>query len=40
MNEIMKQRFRIYRRRGGVFYLFDKLSGRRESQAHSRPFQM
>lgn len=31
MNEIMNQRFRIYRRRGGVFYLFDRLTGKRES---------
>jgi hypothetical protein len=27
MNEIMKQRYRIYRRQGGVFYLFDRHTG-------------
>lgn len=31
MNEFMKQRYRLYRREGGVFYLFDRHSGKRES---------
>ena len=31
MTAIMKQRFRIYRRQGGVFYLFDRVTGKRES---------
>jgi integrase len=31
MNEIMKQRFRIYCRQGGQFYLFDRNTGKRES---------
>src|SRR5512136_1309092 len=31
MNEIMKPRYRIYRRQGGVFYLFDRHTGKRES---------
>ena len=31
MKENMKQRFRVYRRQGGVFYLFDRQTGKRES---------
>ena len=31
MKEIMKPRYRIYRRRGGMFYLFDRHTGKRES---------
>jgi integrase len=31
MNQIMKQRFRMYRRQGGVFYVFDRVTGKRES---------
>src|SRR5208282_6808464 len=31
MNEIMKPRYRIYRRQGGMFYLFDRHNGKRES---------
>ena len=31
MNEIMKPRFRMYRRQGGIFYVFDRLTGKRES---------
>jgi integrase len=31
MKEIMKPRYRIYRRQGGVFYLFDRHTGKRES---------
>jgi integrase len=31
MNKIMKQRFRMYRRQGGVFYVFDQRTGKRES---------
>lgn len=31
MNEIMKQRYRIYRRQGGVFYLYDRVTGKRQS---------
>jgi integrase len=31
MNEIMKPRYRIYRRQGGLFYLFDRHTGKRES---------
>jgi integrase len=31
MNEIMKARFRIYRRERGAFYLFDRQTGKRES---------
>ena len=31
MNEIMKPRYRIYRRHGGLFYLFDRHTGKRES---------
>jgi integrase len=31
MNPIMKQRFRIYRRKRGVFYVFDRQTGTRES---------
>jgi len=31
MNRIMKPRYRIYRRQGGVFYLFDRQTGKRES---------
>jgi integrase len=31
MEEIMKPRYRIYRRQGGVFYLFDRHTGKRES---------
>jgi len=31
MNEIMKQRFRMYRRERGVFYVFDRVTGKRES---------
>ena len=31
MNDIMKPRYRIYRRQGGVFYLFDRHTGKRES---------
>jgi integrase len=31
MREIMKLRHRIYRRQGGVFYLFDRLTAKRES---------
>lgn len=31
MNEIMKQRFRMYCRKGGVFYVFDRQTGTRES---------
>src|ERR1051325_6938352 len=31
MNEIMKQRYRMYRRQGGMFYLFDRHTGKRES---------
>ena len=31
MKEIMNVRFRMYRRRGGVFYLFDRGTGKRES---------
>ena len=27
----MKPRYRIYRRQGGVFYVFDRETGRRES---------
>jgi integrase len=31
MNEIMKPRYRVYRRQGGMFYLFDRHTGKRES---------
>ena len=31
MNEIMNQRYRIYRRQGGLFYRFDRHTGKRES---------
>ena len=31
MNEIMKSRFRMYRRQGGMFYFFDRVTGKRES---------
>jgi len=31
MKEIMKPRYRIYRRQRGVFYLFDRHTGKRES---------
>ncbi len=31
MTNIMKQRYRLYRRHAGVFYLFDNLTGKRES---------
>lgn len=31
MNDIMKQRYRIYRRQGSVLYLFDRHTGNRES---------
>ena len=31
MNEIMKQRFRMYRRERGVFYVFDRVTSKRES---------
>ena len=31
MTNDMKQRYRLYRRQGGVFYLFDNLTGKRES---------
>lgn len=31
MTNIMKQRFRLYRRQRGVFYLFDNLTGKRQS---------
>ena len=31
MSEIMKPRYRIYRRQGGLFYLFDRHTGKRES---------
>ena len=31
MKEIMKTRYRIYRRQGGQFYLFDRQTGKRES---------
>lgn len=31
MKEIMKQRFRMFRRQGGVFYIFDRQTGHRES---------
>ena len=31
MKENMKQRFRIYRRQGSAFYLFDRQTGKRES---------
>ena len=37
MNEIMKPRFRIYRRHAGVFCLFDRLTGKRESLETSDP---
>jgi hypothetical protein len=37
MNEIMKPRFRLYRRHAGVFYLFDRLTGKRESLETSDP---
>jgi hypothetical protein len=33
MNEIMKLRYRSYRRQGGVFYLFVHLSRQRKSSA-------
>ncbi len=31
MTQIMNQRYRIYRRQAGVFYLFDRVTGKRES---------
>ena len=31
MKKIMKPRYRIYRRQGGLFYLFDRHTGKRES---------
>ena len=31
MTKIMKPRYRIYRRQGGIFYLFDRHTGKRES---------
>jgi hypothetical protein len=31
MNEIMKPRFRMYRRHAGIFYVYDRVSGKRES---------
>lgn len=31
MTEIMKPRFRLYRRKRGMFYLFDRITGKRES---------
>jgi len=31
MNEIMTQRFRMYRRQGGMFYVFDRITGQRQS---------
>ena len=31
MKEIMKPRYRVYRRQGSVFYLFDRHTGKRES---------
>jgi len=31
MNEIMKPRYRLYRRQRGVFYVFDRLTGKRDS---------
>ena len=31
MNQIMKARYRIYRRERGVFYLYDRQTGKRES---------
>ncbi len=31
MNELMTQRFRMYRRQRGMFYLFDCLTGQRQS---------
>ena len=31
MNDIMTKRYRIYRRHSGIYYAFDRLSGKRES---------
>ena len=31
MNEIMKQRYRVYCRQGGIYYAFDRFTGKRES---------
>ena len=31
MTQIMKQRYRIYRRQAGVYYLLDSVTGKRES---------
>ena len=31
MKEIMRLRYRIYHRQGGIFYLFDRQTGKRES---------
>jgi len=37
MPAIMKARFRLYRRHGGVFYVFDRQSGKRESLSTADP---
>lgn len=37
MHAIMKPRFRLYRRHGGVFYLFDRQTGKRESLTTADP---
>jgi hypothetical protein len=31
MNILMTQRYRLYRRKRGVYYVFDRLSGKRGS---------
>jgi len=37
MPAIMKTRFRLYRRQDGIFYLFDRQTGQRESLTTDDP---